>query len=220
MIAGKHRILEVGPGVRPRLPLDRACFVDLSATALRKLKAAGARAVLANLVDLPFPAESFDLVCALDVVEHVPEQARAFAEVARTLRPGGLFLLGVPLRPELWSTFDQAVGHHLRYDLAALSGLLAGSGFKVLKCAGFGILPGHRALVRLGSWFLRRLPGPATWFEDRMALPIARWLAPPRRWVTGLAVPRGTSGALLLLRREKSVAKVGLAQETRGSAME
>jgi hypothetical protein len=53
-----------------------------------------------------------------------------------------------------------------------------------------------------------------------MALPIARWLAPPRRWVTGLAVPRGTSGALLLLRREKSVAKVGLAQETRGSAME
>ncbi|MDB4953656.1 MAG: gamma-tocopherol methyltransferase [Myxococcales bacterium] len=41
---------------------------------------------------LPFPDASFDVVCAMDLLEHVEQPARLVGEVRRVLRPGGLFL--------------------------------------------------------------------------------------------------------------------------------
>jgi 2-polyprenyl-6-hydroxyphenyl methylase / 3-demethylubiquinone-9 3-methyltransferase len=41
---------------------------------------------------LPYDAASFDAVVCVDVLEHVADLNRVLAEVARTLRPGGLFL--------------------------------------------------------------------------------------------------------------------------------
>jgi len=40
--------------------------------------------------------ESFDLVITLDVFEHVLRPAKAFAEIARTLKPGGAHIYTVP----------------------------------------------------------------------------------------------------------------------------
>ena len=45
------------------------------------------------------PDESFDLVVTQDVFEHVLQPAKAFAEVARTLKPGGAHLFTVPTYP-------------------------------------------------------------------------------------------------------------------------
>ena len=42
-----------------------------------------------NLEELTFPDESIDLHISQDVMEHVFQPKRAFAEIARTLRPGG-----------------------------------------------------------------------------------------------------------------------------------
>ena len=41
--------------------------------------------------DVPFPPASFDVVCAMDLLEHVDAPERVIAEAARVLRPGGLF---------------------------------------------------------------------------------------------------------------------------------
>jgi len=46
---------------------------------------------------LTYPDASFDLVTHTEVLEHVPDEARAFAELFRVLRPGGLMLFTVPL---------------------------------------------------------------------------------------------------------------------------
>ena len=40
---------------------------------------------------LSFPDASFDVVCAMDFLEHVEDPARVVAEAARVLRPSGLF---------------------------------------------------------------------------------------------------------------------------------
>jgi len=49
-----------------------------------------------DLEALTFPDESFDLVVTQDVFEHVLRPAKAFAEIARTLRPGGAHVYTVP----------------------------------------------------------------------------------------------------------------------------
>jgi SAM-dependent methyltransferase len=47
---------------------------------------------------LPFPADSFDLILSHEVLEHVQDDRRAAAEIARTLRPGGRAVIFVPNR--------------------------------------------------------------------------------------------------------------------------
>lgn len=48
--------------------------------------------------ELPFPDESFDVVAASDVIEHVEDPRRFVAEAARVLRPGGVLFLATPNR--------------------------------------------------------------------------------------------------------------------------
>ncbi|MBM4464818.1 MAG: class I SAM-dependent methyltransferase [Chloroflexi bacterium] len=58
------------------------------------------QAVLGRLAALPFATASFDLVISSWVIEHLPEPERAFAEIARVLRPGGRFIF---LTPNAWN---------------------------------------------------------------------------------------------------------------------
>ncbi|TME14228.1 MAG: class I SAM-dependent methyltransferase [Chloroflexi bacterium] len=51
-----------------------------------------------DVTDLSFAAGSIDLMVSSDVLEHVPNLERAFAETARVLKPGGLHLFTVPPR--------------------------------------------------------------------------------------------------------------------------
>jgi 2-polyprenyl-6-hydroxyphenyl methylase/3-demethylubiquinone-9 3-methyltransferase len=50
-----------------------------------------ARYLLGDARRLPFEDASFDVVCAMDFLEHVEDPARVVTEVARVLRPGGTF---------------------------------------------------------------------------------------------------------------------------------
>jgi SAM-dependent methyltransferase len=56
------------------------------------------RFVVADATDLPFADESFDVVTFFDVLEHIPDDARAAAEALRVLRPGGFVLVTTPSR--------------------------------------------------------------------------------------------------------------------------
>lgn len=50
---------------------------------------------------LSFEDASFDFVLSFDVLEHVPDHERAFAEFFRCLRPGGRLLFTAPFRPDM-----------------------------------------------------------------------------------------------------------------------
>ena len=123
--------LEVGPGLRPRLPIEGTCFVDMSAPAVGKLRASGAHALRGFVNALPFADRTFQLVCALDIVEHVADEDGALSELARVAAPGATLLLSVPLHPAQWTTFDDFVGHCRRYEPDRLVAKLAEHGFAI-----------------------------------------------------------------------------------------
>ena len=52
-----------------------------------------------DLEDQVFEADSFDLVVALDVLEHVMDPERAVSEITRTVKPNGLAILTFPIYP-------------------------------------------------------------------------------------------------------------------------
>ena len=51
----------------------------------------------ADLTNMPFEADTFDLVICSHVLEHVPDDAKAMREIVRILKPGGCAMLLVPL---------------------------------------------------------------------------------------------------------------------------
>ena len=63
-------------------------------------------------VRLPFEDESFDLVLSCGVLEHVEDENGSIAEIRRTLRPGGMFV--VMMLPNEWSYAEFMARKHLQ----------------------------------------------------------------------------------------------------------
>ncbi len=66
-----------------------------------------------SILELPFVNETFDLVCAFDVIEHVEDDLTAVAEMKRVCKNNGLIVVTVPAFMSLWSEHD-VVNHHFR----------------------------------------------------------------------------------------------------------
>lgn len=194
------RRLEVAPGLRPRLPLAGTRFVDISPPALAKLRAAGAETVCAPVSSLPFADNSFDLVCALDIIEHVDDGAAALAELARVAAPGGSLLLSVPLHPALWTPFDDFVGHRRRYEPAQLLAELAELGFSVEQSAVFGLKPKSSRLVDIGMWFLVHQRARAMWWYNRV-MPFSVRFQKPLQLSPGMMPTDDIAEVLLVCRK-------------------
>jgi SAM-dependent methyltransferase len=143
--------LEVAPGLRPRLPLEGTEFVDISEPALAKLRERGASVTLSQVSALPFPNDSFDLVCALDIVEHVDDEDGALREITRVTKPGAVLLLSVPLHPSRWTPFDDFVGHRRRYEPERLAKKLTEHCLVVERSALYGMQPRSSRLLDLGA---------------------------------------------------------------------
>lgn len=111
-------ILEVGVGeaevarrVRERYPDARFVGIDLPDPELASHWAAsGLNGTFADISQLPFPDAAFDLVLAIEVLEHVPDPPAAICELAR-LATGDL-VLSVPREP-IWRVANMARGKYL-----------------------------------------------------------------------------------------------------------
>lgn len=164
--------LEIGPGLKPRLPILGTNFLDLSEIAVDKLNAAGGEAMLGSIDELPYADNSFDLLCAFDVIEHVVDDTTAFAEIERVLRPGGTFFLSVPLRQDAWTHFDHTVGHARRYERDEIAEQLNSFGFKPKHSASYGMMPKQKWLTSFGMACMLNMPGFAMKFYNALFFPI------------------------------------------------
>jgi len=93
-------------------------------------------AIQAAATALPYESE-FDVVGAFDVLEHIPDDASAMNEIARSVKPGGGVVLTVPQHPRLWSSLDRYSGHQRRYTRRGLTALVGRAGLDVLFATSF-----------------------------------------------------------------------------------
>jgi len=196
--------LEIGPGLRPRLPIAGTHFLDLSPPVIARLQARGGIAQCGEITALPFPDGIFDLVTAFDVVEHVEDDRRVFAELTRVLKPDGRLIFSVPLHPARWTAFDDLVGHARRYEPAALRELIASHGLVVEKSAVFGMQSNNPRLLHYAVQGLTRHHSAAVRWYNWLFFPLGMLFQQRLKFADGLMDLTDVHEALLVCRRNQA----------------
>lgn len=129
-------LLDVGCGTGINFSVLSKCgetfSSDSSEEALRFSRGRGTTGLVrSDLEALPFVASTFDVITALDVLEHVDDDLAAMDELLRVTRKGGLLLITVPAYGFLWSEHDEALHHRRRYAASELRNKLTNAGFEV-----------------------------------------------------------------------------------------
>ncbi len=106
---------------------------------------------------VPLPDASLDYVTALDVLEHVPDDAAVVRGFHRLLKPGGLAVVTVPASMALWSDWDVALHHFRRYDRAQLRRLFAEEQWEVVHVNYTNVLV-YPAVWAVRKWRAWRTP--------------------------------------------------------------
>src|SRR3954462_9111886 len=200
-IGSNAHILDVGCGTGANLEMlgqfGTAEGVDVSAEALNFCRRRGLNDVREGEAEhLPYEDESFDLVTAFDVVEHLDDDVAGLREMRRVLRPGGRVLLFVPTFMFLWGVQDEVGNHRRRYRLHELRQAVTAAGFEVERTTYANItffLP-----VLLVRKFMR-LTGIRTETENSINVPAFNRLfgaifGAERHWLRHLNIPFGVSG--------------------------
>jgi SAM-dependent methyltransferase len=130
------RILDVGCGTGANLKMlaayGSAEGVDISPQAVEFCRERGLDSVkLGAIEQLPYEDGSFELVTALDVIEHLDDDVAGLQEMRRVLGRDGRVLLFVPAFMFLWGVQDDVSNHRRRYTLPSL--------LKAVEAAGFSI---------------------------------------------------------------------------------
>jgi 2-polyprenyl-3-methyl-5-hydroxy-6-metoxy-1,4-benzoquinol methylase len=87
--------------------------------------------------NLPFSKESFDLIIALDVIEHIEEDGKALNSINFLMKKNGILVLTVPALMSLWSQFDEVNHHKRRYRKSELTHKLKAANFQILRISYF-----------------------------------------------------------------------------------
>ncbi len=87
---------------------------------------------------LPFKGESFDLICAFDLLEHLQYDGLIVKEINRVLKKGGYCLFTVPAYQFLFSSHDRSLNHLRRYSRAEILQLF--DIFQIIKLSYFNML--------------------------------------------------------------------------------
>ncbi|WP_205525364.1 class I SAM-dependent methyltransferase [Pyxidicoccus trucidator] len=177
-------------------PLAEIALADSSALALQAAAAGLPSRVSRYQVDLLRLGwqQRWELIFLLDVLEHIPDDRQALAQVHEALAPGGFVLVTTPALQRLWTWNDEVVGHQRRYSREQLSGLARECGFRVLDARYFMFLLSPMLLASrlLKAPDLAKLSEAEVWalIERSHRVP-SKPLNTLLRWVFNLETPLG-----------------------------
>jgi SAM-dependent methyltransferase len=157
---------------------ERVVAIDYDATVMRHAAAryADPRFVQANVAALPIGRERFDVVAALQVIEHVWDAPQFLAQCRWVLRPGGSLFVTTPNRLTFSPGETTPVNpfHSHEFTATELSGLVSACGFSQVEVVGLYAGP--------------RLPQDGAFVAAQLAAPPDEWSAELARRVSAVSV--------------------------------
>lgn len=151
---GANSILDVGTAdgimlhkIADYFNIKCAVGIDVSQEALKiASQQSGIRLSFGNLVNLPFKNDTFDIVLASAVLEHIKDGESALKECYRVLKRNGLFCVTLPNPAYDWINSRLVKTYHVsRYGLKDIKHIMASNGFKIVKAYHFMLWPFGRA---------------------------------------------------------------------------
>lgn len=173
--APSDRLLDWGAGTgRFAQEMSAACRVqvlDDHEESLRRLRASFDPHQILRLANgrVPLADGSLEYVTALDVLEHVADDAAAVREFHRLLQPGGIAVLTVPAGQNLWSDWDERLHHFRRYSRRQLVALFPAAQWEIVHVNYTNVLayPVVWLIRKWRRWFPRPVSAGAR-AEDRL----------------------------------------------------
>ncbi|MFC1662686.1 methyltransferase domain-containing protein [Patescibacteria group bacterium] len=89
--------------------------------------------VKANALDLPLNNNEYDLVVAVDLIEHIDDENKFINEIFRVMKPGGYLFITTAAFDSLWSRLDELSHHKRRYTKVSLMKSLSRPGWQLEK---------------------------------------------------------------------------------------
>jgi len=146
---------------------------DLGLAALRQNESRRGALFYYNVSDQkPELKEKYDVLFLFDVLEHVERDLSFLQACLFHLKPGGSLIVNVPARMELFSKYDEVVGHVRRYSIPQLVKLAETAGAPVNRATYWGV-PFYPLLI-LRKFLVRRLDSSQV---------LQGGMRPPNRWV-------------------------------------
>jgi SAM-dependent methyltransferase len=199
-LPAKAKVLEIGCGTGHNLAMlgkfgrVDALELDEEARAVAE-KRLGRKALSSPLPELGGVAEKhYDLIAALDVIEHIDDDAAAIASIAARLKPGGKLVVTVPAHQWMWSAHDVVNHHKRRYSKRGLKRLIERSPLKLDKIGYFNSLLFPLALAdRLASKVRGKQDADLTLPPAPLNAALEKIFAAERHLVGRLPLPPGLS---------------------------
>jgi ubiquinone/menaquinone biosynthesis C-methylase UbiE len=200
--------------LRASYPDSLLSGIDLVAAGLRKAhrNVPQARLLQADVCALPLEDASVDAAVSANLLEHVPDDRGALAELRRVLRPGARGVLVVPAGPSTYDYYDRFLGHERRYARGEMASKARDAGLDVIEDAYIGsvLYPAFWLVKQRNRRRYAELEGDA--LQARVAANIAgtsesrvgRWACALERKMLsrGIRLPFGIRGLTVVRRPE------------------
>lgn len=116
-------------------PYGRAFAFDMTSDALRRARSSGRPLAKADMAQIPFLTDTFDLAISFDVVHSVSDDYAAVREMARVLKPGGHLVMNVTALEFLRGDHSDVWGEQRRYTRERGIRLIEGAGLEAVRVA-------------------------------------------------------------------------------------
>ena len=138
-------ILEIGCGTGGNLRMlggfGRVSGMEMHEEAVQYTRETTGIDIRAGFLPDNVPFENkFDLVCLLDVVEHIEDDHSALQSLTRLLKPGGRIVITVPAYQWMFGKHDTLLHHFRRYSKRTVRELVATSDFEIQRLTYFNAL--------------------------------------------------------------------------------